>query len=134
MPTVAAIRDGLKTRLETISGLRAYDTVPGAPNLPCAIVMPDGIAYDTTCGRGADTYAFLITVLVSDADSGLAQDALDGYCNGTGATSIKTAIEGEQTLGGLVSYARVVALRDYGTVKAGGVDYLGGVFMLEVLG
>ena len=47
MATLAEIRDGLKTTVGNISGLRCYDTVPdNAINFPVAIFIPTEIEFD----------------------------------------------------------------------------------------
>ena len=47
MATLAQIRDGLKTTVSNISGLRCYDTVPdNAINFPVAIFIPTEIEFD----------------------------------------------------------------------------------------
>ena len=40
MAELAAVRDGLKTRLATILGLRAHDVWPDTINAPAALVRP----------------------------------------------------------------------------------------------
>lgn len=135
MASVSAIRDGLSTALGAISGLRAYDTVPGQVSPPAAIVEPASplIVFDSTMGRGSDELAFNVTVLVQYGTDRTSQDALDAYLAGSGASSVKAAIEADDTLGGIVSYARVASATDYGPMTFAGVDYLGVRFSVEVL-
>ena len=57
MATLTGIRDGLKTNLETISGLTAYEYVPDWIEPPIALVAPlNSLNYDSTMARGSDTY------------------------------------------------------------------------------
>lgn len=137
MASVSAIRDGLAARLATIDGLRVSDVVPGQVPVPAAIIKPgargkDAITFDRTFGRGSDELTFSVMVLVSTASDRTAQDALDAYLAGEGASSVKAAIEGDETLGGLVSFAHVVSVREYGLVDYNGVSYLGADFTIEV--
>jgi hypothetical protein len=137
MASVSAIRDGLADRLGTIPGLRVSDTVPGQVSTPAVIIKPgargrDAIVFDQTFGRGSDALTFSVMVLVSTASDRTAQDALDAYLAGEGEMSVKEAIEEEDTLGQIVSFAHVTGVREYGLVEYGGVHYLGADFTIEV--
>lgn len=139
MAAISALRDGLETRLATISGLRAHDTAPGQVNPPAAVISPGGdganepaISFDSTMARGSDDYLFLVTLLVQFADDSSAQDKLDGYLQGSGALSVKAAIEGDPSLGGVAHFVHVREVREYGEIEYNGVRYLGAVFVVEV--
>lgn len=90
---LAAIRDDLKTRLATIGGITAYDTVPAKPAVPCAIVQPGLITVHQTLDRGSCDVRFIVTILVQCADWPSAQDALDSYVSTGTATSVVDALE-----------------------------------------
>lgn len=132
--TVSALRDGIKARLATISGLRTYDTVPDDIATPAAVVMPGEplIMYDATFRGGSDDYRFEVLLLVQFGSERAAQDALDGYLARDSAANIKTAIEGDGTLAGAAHWARVVSVGDYGLREYAGVRYLSCVFAIEV--
>lgn len=135
MGSISSIRDGLQARLLTVSGLRAHDTIPDDISVPTAVVgAPESIDFDTTYGRGADRYTIPIRVYASLASERAGQDKLDGYLAGSGATSIKAAIEGDVTLGGAAHTTRVTQAKDYGIYEIAGVQYLGVVFLCEVIG
>lgn len=133
MATLTQIRTGLATKLATISGLNAYATAPGQINVPAAVVTPGQplIDFDEAAGGGPDTYYLMIMVLVQLADNPLAQEQLDAYLP-RGAACVKTVVEADGTLGGIVSYTWVPRIADYGPVDWGGVTYLGAVFDVEV--
>lgn len=132
MATVSAIRDGIVAVLQPIDGLRPVAYVKGSIVPPAAIVAPLSISFDSTMGRGSDDFLFAVTVFVSDAWSRTAQDALDAYCDSTGAKSIKAAFEADQDLNGVVHFARVAEMRDYGAVTYAGIQYIGAEFVIEV--
>lgn len=132
MASVTALRRGLKNRLATIDGLRAYATVPGQVMTPAAVVDVDGIRYDSTMARGADDFIFVVRLLVSTADDATGQDALDAYLAGSGAASMKAAIEGDTSLGGVAHFARVDSVRAYGQVEYGAITYVGAEVLVEV--
>lgn len=132
MTSVTAIKDGLAARLATISGLRVHATPPGAINPPAAVIRRAQTRYDSTMARGSDDHAFVVTVFVSLASDAAAQDQLDAYLATSGASSIKAAIEGEDTLGGIVHFARVVSAEEDRTLEYGGVVYVAVDWIVEV--
>lgn len=129
---IAAVKDGLKTRLATISGLLALDRWPDSVIPPTAIVAPERIIFDNTFGRGGDNSTFVVRVLVGRFEDAAAQDLLDTYCAGSGAASIKTAVEADPTLGSAVDTCRVAEMRGYGMYQHQGVNYLGCEFVVNV--
>ncbi|HEX6969858.1 MAG TPA: hypothetical protein VF174_13760 [Micromonosporaceae bacterium] len=132
MASVSAIRDGLKTRLKTIAGLRVSDTVPGQVNPPAAVIAPDSISFDSTMARGSDDFVFIVYLIVGTAVDRIGQDKLDGYLAGSGASSVKAAIEADESLGGVANFARVSGVRQYGLIEYAGVQYIGAEFVVEV--
>ena len=132
MTTVSTIRIGLATNLATITGLRTSATMPDAINPPIAIVVPEGITFDSAMARGMDEYSFTIMVIVGRADARTSQGKVDDFCNPTGAGSVKTAIESDRTLGGAAQTLRVTEMRSYTSITAGDVVYLAAEFAVTV--
>jgi hypothetical protein len=132
MATIAEIRDGIAANLATIAGLRTTTTIPDNPQPPVAIIQPSSISYDRTLQRGLDEYNFVVTVIVGRASERQAQRLLDLFCAGLGSSSVKTAIESNRTLTGLIQDLRVSAMRNYGTIAIGEVTYLAAEFDLIV--
>lgn len=133
MATLATVRDGLKTRLATIAGLEAYDTLPDTPNVPCAWIVPTrGNAHTTFSGRGS--FFLDVIILAAAMQQGMvkAQDKLDGYLDLSGANSIIGAIEGDLTLGGNAETVLVGDWTDYGEIDVNGIEYLGARIPIEV--
>lgn len=116
--------------MSTISGLRTSATVPDNPRPPIAIVLPESVTYDMNARRGLDRYQFTVTLLVGRADDRTAQNSLDKFVVGSG--SIKTAIEADRTLGGIVNTCRVTEMRNYASLPVGEVLYLAAQFSVEV--
>lgn len=131
MATVKQIRAGLKTRLETISGLRVFDYRPGSISPPTAVAARQTTSYDVTLD-GLEDHVFAVTVYVQVGDDRTAQDSIDDYLSPTGTKSVVAAIHGDDTLGGVVDYARVTQAVDNGLVNYGGTDYLAATFTVEV--
>ena len=132
MPTFTELRTGLATNLATISGLRTANLIPDQVNPPIAIITPETITYDTSFARGLDEYNFTILVVVHRVAERSAQSSLDAFCNPTGSTSIKTAIESDRSLGGTAQTLRVTNLRTYQALSVGDVDYLAAEFSVVV--
>lgn len=132
MATIAQIRAGIATNLATITGLRTSATVPDQINPPVAVILPSTIDYDTAFRRGLDTMQFQVLAIVGRADERTAQNTLDAYCQSTGATSIKTAIESDRTLAGVIKDLRVTQMRNYGPADIGGTTYLTAEFVVSV--
>lgn len=133
MTAIKDIRAGIAKNLATITGLRVTPYVPDNPNAPAAFVEPQTINYDLAFGRGLDELDFDVTLLVQRVTSERAgQDNLDLYVASSGSKSVKTAIELDRTLGGLVQDCRVTNLTSYGQVSYGDTTYLGAVFSVKV--
>ena len=134
MATLAEIRDGLKTTVGNISGIRCYDTVPdNAINFPVAIFIPSAIEFDLAMQRGTDLYTFDMLVAVQRADSRTAQDKLDAFVTGSGSTSIRQIIYNNKTLGLSDTDARVVNMSNYAAdVNLNGVDGVGANLEIQV--
>jgi len=114
MADIALIRAALETRLATLLGndgqASAYwQTNPTPPTLQVVGIGPAD--YDSSFGRGGDTLTATIQALASTTADQAAQEQIDDWCDTTGSTSVKAAIETERpspvTLGGLVSSCRV---------------------------
>ena len=135
MASFSSIRAGLKTNLETISGLTVYDYVPDWLEPPIAIIAPlNTLNYDATMARGADTYEVPVILYISRIDAETSQDTVDSYLVSSGANSIKAAIESDPTLGGAAMSVRVISATDYGEYEVTqGTSFLGVTFNIEVI-
>jgi hypothetical protein len=133
----STVRDNMKTRLETVSGLRVLDTLPDSANIPTngalAVVGMLDMTYDFTLNRGFDSATLSILVIVGRMSESAAQDRLDGYLQSSGATSIKTAIEADKTLGGAVQTLRVTQAVS-GTITVANIDYLSYRYEVTLIG
>jgi hypothetical protein len=109
--------------------------VTGVASVPAIGIELDTVNWDVTMARGADAFVFLAYLLVSTAESPDGQRLIRSLLSTGGlATSVKDTIEANRTLGGLVSYAVATRVRSIGAIKYAGVDYLGAVIEIEVVG
>lgn len=130
--TIAAIRAGLASALGDVSGLRVSAYQLDQVNPPQAEVRLDSIEYDLTFARGADIYRFVVTAAVTRTAERHAQELVDSYADGAGASSFKAALEADSTLGGVCDYARVTAMRGIEQGAVGDIPYLLASFEVEV--
>jgi hypothetical protein len=132
---IGDIREGLRVRLATITGLRTYAEIPESINVPCAIVgVPTEIKFDATLNRSNDSAVFPVRLMVAKALDRNAQRALDVYLQSTGANSVKTVIEADSQLGGAANTLMVERVSGIGVYNISGVDYLGAEFQVRVWG
>ena len=103
--TPSTVRDKLKLALN-ITGLRVYDTIPENVVPPAAVIGQLSLEWDLVMARGADTATVDVILVAGRMSDRAAQDYLDKYLTATGADSIKTKIEADQTLGGSVTSVR----------------------------
>ena len=129
---VSNVRAGLKTRLATITGLRVWDVIPDQVTPPGAVVGQLDFTFDIDNARGLDIANVDVYVIVQRFDARSSQNKLDDYL-GSGAKSIKTAIEADRTLGGAVNTLRVTRA-EAGTYLQGDVTFLSYRFSLTIWG
>ena len=129
---VGNVRAGLKTRLATITGLRVWDVIPDQVTPPGAVVGQLDFTFDIDNARGLDIANVDVYVIVQRFDARSSQNQLDDYL-GSGAKSIKTAIEADRTLGGSVNTLRVTRA-EAGTYLQGDVTFLSYRFSLTIWG
>ena len=130
---VNGVRDALKSNLQTITGLRVYDQIPDVVVPPCAIVGQLDFTFDVDNARGLDQASVDIFVLVQRISERAGQDKLDLLLAGSGSGSIKTALESDRTLGGLVDTLRVISA-DSGTYTSGETSFLSYRYNLTIWG
>lgn len=119
----ATIRDGMKTRLATISGLQAKDVVPAnmQNDRDIAVVVPDDPLIERAAHGGAFDVMFSVVVQCARGPVGEAQDAIDAYVWPSGTNSIQAAVEGDPTLGGVVDDTQFMRVTGYRSTDESGV-------------
>lgn len=97
---ITAIRDGIETNLETITGLRGYSEIPENPSMPAAVVSLNSVDYHQAFKNGLIELNFTVTVIVGRFNARSAQQTLNEFADNSGDKSIRAAIESDRTLGG----------------------------------
>lgn len=137
MADIAALRNGIQARLNTISGLRAYDVATGQETgAAMAIVLPrppGGGWHQIGNGSCAEQHEFVVELHVL-LGRGLrpAQDVMDGLINHTGAASVAAAISADPTLGGVAQTAIARAFTMYALSELNKVPTLMAMIPIEV--
>ena len=130
---VNGVRDALKVNLQTISRLRIYENIPDVIVPPCAVVGQLDFTFDVDNARGLDQASVDIYVIVQRISERTGQDKLDNFLAGSGKGSIKTAIESDRSLGGLVDTLRVISAES-GTYTSGEQSFLSYRYNLTIWG
>ena len=130
--SISLIRQALAANLATIPGLRTAAEVPDLPNPPIAIVALRAVTYDGAFDGGLTNYNFAVTVIVGRAAEREAQRRLDAYIS-TGASSVKSAVESDKTLGGNAYDCRVVSMDSVGSLSISDTTYLAADFTVTVI-
>lgn len=131
--TPSTVRDNIKTQLSSISGLRLYDTVPDSINVPAAVVGLLDLEFDASFNRGFDRASLDVILITGRMSERSAQNSLDSYLAGSGASSIKTVLENNKTLSGACQTLRVTTATS-GSLQVGGIDYLAYRYRVELIG
>lgn len=115
-PTNAAIKLAIAKALQTaFPQVQVVPYLNTNPQPPCFDMIPadPGWEYDKAMGRGSDCVYIVVRYMVSWQDPVAAQTNLDALIDPTGPNSVKTAIETDTTLGGLVAWTRVTRASGY---------------------
>jgi hypothetical protein len=102
------------------------------PSPPVALVSLDSIDYDLAMQQGLTQYNFLITVIVGRAAEREQQRKLDLYCENEGEYSVKSAVESNRTLSGVVYDLRVISTGSIGSIQINDQTYLAAEFTVTV--
>lgn len=143
---ISAIRDAIA------DAAREVVLPDGIGKLTCTGYNPDSLAapaffvgevevnYDKAMGRKLDELLFTCRALIGRADDRTSQKILDGLLSGSGAASLKAAIEaargapGEMALGGLADDLHLQRVQGYRWYEHEGTTYVGAELVIKVIG
>ena len=119
--TLKALRAGLAANLATITSIQTSGYILSNPTPPTAWVTYDDplVEFDLTFGRGGDKWFLVVEVFVPLTTDRGGQARLDPYLEGSGATSVKAAIESDTTLGGACESCRCTHIDGVGDYQLG---------------
>jgi hypothetical protein len=125
----------LRRALRTVEGLRVPEWGASSIQTPAGLVLPpERIQYGITYGPGCDRYPDMwVMVLVPDPTSWRAFKALAPYCDGSGAHSVRTALETFPYTACDPQSVKVTE-GEFDVVKYAGIPYLAAIFHLDLTG
>lgn len=118
---MAQVREGLATRLATIDGVQVSAYMLGSPTPPALHIIPPAIEYHQAMQDGFSEITVTVQAFVSLGSDIASQKRLDELRAPSGVSSVKAAIEGDRTLGGVVkdSVVRSAAEPEVLTLQSG---------------
>jgi len=122
--TVSQVATGLKNRLATVSGLRAFDYQPEQLNPPVGFPVIESIEYHAAMGGGDVQMRFNVFVIVGRYLDRVAHANLDAYLSYSGASSLRAALEGDRTLGGVAQTLIVDSATSISSLTVAEADFL----------
>lgn len=131
--TIADLRAGLASNLQSIPDVEVYEREGGVVNVPCIVVATPSINYHRTFSRNALVeFQFTITVLVDSASQEQQNWDMDEFIDNGSPKSVRVAIESDPTLGGVADSLIVTAFRPLNNEEVAGIGYWGGSFDVTV--
>ena len=143
---ISEVRDAIATAARAvvlpagIGKLKCTGYVPDSVLAPCFFVGEVEVTFDKAMARKLDELLFTCRVLAGRADDQSSQRILDALLSGSGAASLKTAIEaarggpGEYALGGLAHDLHVQRIQGYRWFEHQGSTYVGAELVIKVIG
>jgi hypothetical protein len=143
---IQPVRDAIATAARAVvlpagvPKLTSTGYVPDAITEPHFFVGEVQITFDRAMGRGLDELELTCRVLVGRADDKASQRILDAMLSGSGAASLKAAIEaargapGEFALSGLAHDLHVMRVQGYRWYEHAGTQYVGAELVIKVIG
>ncbi len=117
--------------LDTITGLRVVNVGEAVVPPAAFVTYPEEIIFDLTYLRGKDAITLQAVVVVGKISARATRAALAGYCNGSGASSVKAVLDDHA----YTSCEDVTVKRvEFDVVTIAAVDYVAAIFDLEVIG
>lgn len=125
MPATASeVVLGLKNRLATISGLRTFSYQPSQINPPIAFPIINQINYHRAMRGGLVVYDCVVYVITGRWTDDRANADIDDYLAYSGAKSIRAALEGDETLGGVAQSLTVATATDITALAQADAEFL----------
>lgn len=122
--TPSQVVTGLKNRLATITGLRAFSYQPSALNPPVGFPVINRIEYHGAMQGGLVIYDCTVYVIVGRYTDDRAFDNADDFLAFSGTKSIRAAIEADETLNGVAQSLVVDSAANISSVNVADQDFL----------
>lgn len=131
---LSTVMEELGAAVGTVAGLRVYPWAASKISPPGVIFgLPDEIRPNEAYGRGKMRVPDLpLILLVGRASNRTELATLAAYCAGSGSKSLVAALQG---YGGFTQIEAITITRiELDAVKLAGIDYLGAIFHLDLIG
>ncbi len=126
--TTAEIRVAIKAALDNVTtGVTGWQTsayMLSLPQPPTIDVYPDVYEFDSAMHRGLDTLHFIVRAMVAFNQDQGAQIRLDTLLDTRATGGLKTVLEADRTLGGVVQDIHVEGTSGYRGIQVDGVPAL----------
>jgi hypothetical protein len=122
--TPSQVMTGLKNRLATISGLRTFNYQPSSLNPPVGFPVINSLNYHGAMRGGLVIFDCTVFVIVGRYTDDRAFTDADEYLAYSGAKSIRAALEGDETLGGVAQSLTVTSAANISSVNVADQDFL----------
>lgn len=132
MADIDAVIAGLNEALKSIDGLHVYEEWPEEITPPAAAVQVEGGDYDTTMDDDSQDVQFAVHVWTSRTSNRSGLGKLWIYLRRTGDSSVKQALEADQSLGGVAEFVHARQFRTPGYAVFGEMQYYAGQVVFTV--
>lgn len=122
--TPTQVMAGLKNRLATISGLRAFSYQPPQINPPIGFPVINKIQYHRAMAGGLVEYDVTCYIIVGRYTDDRAFADLDAYLAYSGAKSVRAALEADETLGGVCQSLTVASAINITNINVADADFM----------
>jgi len=126
---------GIQTRLKTISALKrvyAPNELPDSPNaFPCALILQGETKYDADFSDSYDI-TFRVIILITKQNLPTALNRIIDFTENTGSSSVRAAINGDNTLDSTADDSQVVSNTGMGSTTWGRQVYVSTEFEIRV--
>lgn len=117
MASLTDIRAGLAANLAVLNGVQISPYVTSSPTLPVIWIRPapdEHAEFHQTMHNGLEWWHLIVEAYVGTPSDIGAQMKLDELVESSGPTSVKAAIEADETLGGVAQTLQVERATGYG--------------------
>ena len=130
-PSVSDIATAIGKALGT-AGIRYIEYLSDTVTPPVALVGIDTIDYHGAFAFADVQHDFTVFLILPRASDRAGIALMESYMSQAGTTSVRAAIEADQTLGGVVSSLKVTKSGPPSAISVGGTEYLSVPFAVEV--
>ena len=130
---ISDIKQAIQTAIQNNLGITCYTSVIGAPNPPCAYILPRSGDYLINFPLGKAQIELDVILLLQRGDVlENVQDKLDTYLLPVGTGSMKAAIQ-QADLSNIADWLRVNSFSDYGGLTFGDTAFIGCKWHVSVM-